>query len=255
MILVGTSGWQYDHWRQRFYPEDVPKRRWLEHFAARFPTVEVNNSFYRLPSKHAFAEWRARTPEGFVFAVKASRYITHVRRLKDPKDPVELLWSRARALGPKLGPVLFQLPPTLGQDLERLRGLLSALPRGMRPAVEFREPSWMVKEVYDLLDGAGAALVVADRPGARIPDVVTGGWAYVRFHQGRPGAPGYPQGKLRRWADRLADLSARDAFVYFNNDTDGAAIRDAATLTQLLRARGCDVRGPTQEGEPPNGER
>lgn len=254
MILVGTSGWQYDHWRRRFYPKDVPKTRWLEHFAARFPTVEVNNSFYRLPSEHAFAEWRARTPDGFVFAVKASRYITHVRRLRDPKEPVDLLWSRARKLGPKLGPVLFQLPPTLGLDLERLNGLLSVVPKGMRVAIEFREPSWMVKEVYDLLDGADAALVFPDRPGARMPDAITGGWVYVRFHQGQPSAPGYLREKLRRWADRLAEVRARDAFVYFNNDTGGAAIRDAVTFTELLRAHGCEVSGPDPDTEPLDAE-
>jgi uncharacterized protein YecE (DUF72 family) len=244
VILIGTSGWQYEHWRGRFYPRDMAKARWLELFASHFPTVEVNNSFYRLPSEHAFAEWRARTPEGFVFAVKASRYITHVRRLNDPKEPVQLLWSRARALGPKLGPVLFQLPPSLPADAERLHGLLAALPDGMRAAVEFRHPSWMVKQVYELLDQAGAALVVADRPGVRVPEVTTGGWAYIRFHQGHPHAPGYAREKLRRWAERLANLPANDVFVYFNNDAGGAAIQDAYALTELLDGRGQEVRGP-----------
>ena len=244
VILIGTSGWQYDHWRGRFYPGDVPKGRWLEHFAARFPTVEVNNSFYRLPSEHAFAGWRHRTPDGFVFAVKASRYITHVRRLNDPKEPVDLLWSRARALGPKLGPILFQLPPNLPADVERRRGLLAAVPAGMRAALEFREPSWMVQQVYDLLNAAGAALVLADHPGARLPDVVTGGWAYIRFHQGQRTAPGYTRDKLRRWAERITGLPAGDVFVYFNNDSGGAAIEDAYALTELLAGDGRQVRGP-----------
>jgi uncharacterized protein YecE (DUF72 family) len=245
VIHIGTSGWQYDSWRGTFYPPDAPTSRWLEYFAARFPTVEVNNSFYRLPSESTFRSWRDRTPDGFVMAVKASRYLTHIRRLKDPKGPVDLFWSRARELGNRLGPVLIQLPPRFGCDLERLEGLLSVLPKEMRAAVEFRDPSWEVKQVYDLLDARGAALVLPDRPGARVPDVVTGGWSYVRFHQGRPGAPGYPRDKLRRWAGRIAKTAASDVFVYFNNDPGGAALRDAVTLTGLLEERGCDVAGPS----------
>jgi uncharacterized protein YecE (DUF72 family) len=208
--------------------------------------VELNNSFYRLPSDAAFRSWRDRTPDGFVMAVKASRYLTHLRRLREPKDPVELFWSRASNLGPRLGPVLIQLPPRFGVDLERLRGLLAVLPHAMRPAFEFRDPSWMVKQVYELLDASGAALVAADRPGARVPDVVTGGWSYVRFHQGRPSVPGYRRDKLRRWADRIAGLLATDVFVYFNNDPGGAAVRDAEALTGMLERRGCRVARPAQ---------
>ncbi len=244
MIFVGTSGWQYDSWRGRFYPPDLPKSRWLEFFVTRFPTVELNNSFYRLPSEAAFRGWRDRTPDGFVMAVKASRYLTHIRRLRDPKDPVDLFWSRARELGPRLGPVLIQLPPKFACDLERLEGLLKVLPKGMRPAVEFRDPSWEVKRVYDLLDANGAALVLADRPGARVPEVVTGGWSYIRFHQGQSGIADYTRDRLRRWADRIATMPASDVFVYFNNDPGGAAVRDAKALTKLLEARACRVSSP-----------
>jgi uncharacterized protein YecE (DUF72 family) len=244
MIWVGTSGWQYADWRGRFYPHDVPAARWLEHYAERFPTVELNNSFYHLPSEDAFRSWRRRTPPGFVLAVKASRFITHVRRLREPRDPVRLLWSRARLLGDRLGPVLFQLPPTMHADVDRLAGVLRVLPPAMRAAFEFRHPSWNLPEVLDLLDGAGAALVLADRPGARIAPVVTGGWSYVRMHQGRPADPGYAREKLRRWAARLAGLQARDTFVYFNNDTGGAAVRDARTLTALLVDARVPVEGP-----------
>jgi uncharacterized protein YecE (DUF72 family) len=246
MIWIGTSGWQYADWRGRFYPKDVPAARWLEHYAGRFPTVELNNSFYRLPSEDAFRAWRRRTPAGFVIAVKASRFITHVRRLREPRDPVRLLWSRACLLRDRLGPVLFQLPPTMKADLDRLEDVLAVLPGGMRAAFEFRHPSWNTPAVAGLLDRSGAALVLADRPGARIDPVVTGGWSYVRMHQGRPGDPGYTREKLRRWAVRLGELPTRDTFVYFNNDTDGAAVRDARTLTELLGDAGVAVRGPTE---------
>ncbi len=234
---VGTSGWQYDDWRGRFYPEGLSKRRWLEHFSAHFPTVEVNNSFYRLPEAETFARWRAETKDRFLFAVKASRFITHIRRLRDCREPVELLWSRARALGPKLGPILFQLPPHFPADPSLLEGFVGALPADMRAAFEFRDPSWERDDAYAVLDRAGAALVLADSPGATVPDVVTGGWAYVRFHQGQRLAPGYRREKLRRWADRIARLSAAEVYAYFNNDTGGAAVRDALTLTELLAGR------------------
>ncbi len=241
MIHVGTSGWQYRHWRGRFYPERLPQAAWLEHYATAFATVELNNSFYRLPSQAAFDAWRERTPDGFVFAVKASRYITHIRRLREPLEPVELFWSRAERLGPKLGPVLFQLPPRFGVDLGRLGALLDVLPNDMRAAFEFRDSSWMVKQVYELLDRAGAALVLADRPGARVPDVVTGGWSYVRFHQGQATRPDYAKEKLRRWAGRLATMPARDVFAYFNNDQGGAAVRDALALRRMLERLGAPV--------------
>ncbi|HXF36280.1 MAG TPA: DUF72 domain-containing protein [Actinomycetota bacterium] len=241
MIRVGTSGWQYDDWRGVLYPPGLPKDRWLETFARRFATVEVNNSFYRLPSEETFARWRTGTPEGFLMAVKASRFITHVRRLRDCRDPVRLLWSRARRLGSRLGPVLFQLPPGFRADLGRLEALLDALPGGMKAAFEFRDRSWWTDDVLGMLDVRGCAVVLADRPGARVATAVTGGWAYLRFHQGTERGPGYRREKLRRWAGRITGLDADDVFVYFNNDTGGAAVRDAETLRELLRERGAAV--------------
>ncbi len=249
MIFVGTSGWQYDHWRGTVYAADDPKRIWLERYADRFAVVEVNNSFYRLPSQEVIARWRAETPDGFTFAVKASRFITHVRRLREPEGPVRLLWSRIEGLGRKRGPVLFQLPPRFPAAPDRLEALLEVLPRGMRAAFEFRDPSWETVEVFELLDRRRAALVLADRPLVHVRDVVTGGWAYVRFHRGRERAPGYTREKLRRWADRMMKLDATDAYAFFNNDEDGAAVRDALTLTELLRRRGADVAGPAGSGE------
>jgi uncharacterized protein YecE (DUF72 family) len=237
VIHVGTSGWQYRDWKGVFYPPDLPQRAWLAFYAHHFSTVEVNNSFYRLPDAGTFDRWHRETPGGFVMAVKASRFITHVRRLREPEDPIELLWQRATELGPRLGPVLFQLPPRFRAEPDRLSAVLRALPRQMRAAFEFRDPSWHTPPVFDLLDAAGAALVWADRPHARIDLPVTGGWAYVRFHQGQTEGARYRTEKLRRWADRIAELDVRDGWMYFNNDTGGAAPKDAVTLRDLLQER------------------
>jgi uncharacterized protein YecE (DUF72 family) len=246
MIIVGTSGWQYDDWRGRLYPPDLPKTRWLDHFSQRFPTVEVNNTFYRLPGPEAFVRWRDSSADGFVVTIKASRFITHIRRLRDCREPVRLLWTRCRRLGHKLGPVLFQLPPRFPADPDRLRAFCRVLPDSMRPAFEFRDRSWETEEVFEILDYAGAAFVWADSPGSRVSEAITGGWAYVRFHKGSRVRPDYSRSKLRRWADRLSAIDAREIFVYFNNDTGGAAVRDAGVLTRYLSERAAGVRGPTQ---------
>lgn len=238
-IHVGTSGWQYRDWRGAFYPESLPQREWLPYLASHFRTVEVNNSFYRLPERSTFERWREQTPPGFIVTVKASRYLTHLKRLKDPEDPVALFWERATGLGDRLGPVLFQLPPRFPIDVERLKRFVGALPDRIRPAVEFRDDSWLTDEVFELLDGAGAALVWPDRFGTgseRLP--VLGGWIYTRLHQGTETGPDYPHDMLERWASRLAATDAREGFVYFNNDPTGAAIRDARTLIGLLEAHG-----------------
>jgi uncharacterized protein YecE (DUF72 family) len=244
-VLVGTSGWQYRDWKGRLYPKDLPQREWLPYFSERFPVVEINNTFYMLPKEETFSRWREVSAEGFLFVVKANRYLTHIRRLRDCEEPLQRFWSRCLLLGPKLGPVLFQLPPNFGADLDRLREFLGFLPEGIRAAFEFRHPSWETDEVARTLDRAGCALVLADRPGARVPQVVTGGWSYVRFHQGRRTGPFYPRAKLRRWADRLVGTDATEVYVFFNNDPQGAAVRDAATLTELLEERGVPVRGPS----------
>jgi uncharacterized protein YecE (DUF72 family) len=245
MIRVGTSGWQYRDWGQRFYPEGLRASGWLRYYSARFTTVEVNNSFYRLPERATFEAWADQVPDGFVMAVKASRFLTHIRRLRDPEEPVDRLLSAAEGLGPKLGPILFQLPPDLQADIERLNAVLEVLPRSMRAAFEFRHPSWFDPKTYDALDRAGAALVWADAPGRRLGRVpMTGGWVYLRFHRGRRTAPGYRRSKLTRWADRLSRLDASDIFVYFNNDAEAAAVRDAALLGRILEQ---DLRGARAE--------
>jgi uncharacterized protein YecE (DUF72 family) len=251
VFVVGTSGWQYRDWRGTFYPDGLPQREWLRYFAGQFPTVEINNTFYNLPKDASFDRWRDETPPEFVITVKASRYITHIRRLREAADSVALFSSRASRLRDKLGPVLFQLPPRFRADVPLLRAFVGTLPGGMRPAFEFRDHSWKSDDVYGVLDGAGAAWVIPDRPGSREPNVVTGGWSYVRMHQGGHGPHGsaYTREKLRRWADRVSDLPARDVFVYFNNDPGGAAVRDAATMMDLLERRGGEVARPARESE------
>ncbi|MGH2794791.1 MAG: DUF72 domain-containing protein [Actinomycetota bacterium] len=252
MIHIGTSGWQYDSWRGRFYPKDLPQSDWLPFFASRFETVEVNNTFYRLPKRETFVRWREQTPPGFVVTVKASRFITHIKRLKEPQEPIRTLYERAEGLGERLGPVLYQLPPRFRAVLVRLEAFLDALPRHAPAAIEFRDPTWNTEEVWRLLDEHGAAFVLADRPGARVHDIVTGGWSYIRFHQGQRHSPHYRRGKLRRWAERITRLSAHDVFIYFNNDHDGAAVHDAETIHSLLSDIGARVATNRNQAKTPS---
>lgn len=251
MIYIGTSGWQYGSWKGPFYPQKLPQRAWLSHYVTVFPVVEVNNSFYMLPKEATFEKWRDGTPPGFIFVIKASRYITHIRRLRNAKESVDLFRSRASRLNDKLGPVLFQLPPRFKADTELLREFLSFLPPELKSAFEFRDESWDRDDVKEALHGAGAAWVLADRPGARVEPVVTGGWSYIRFHQGRAFHPAYPRSKLARWADRIAELPARDTYIFFNNDPLAAAPRDALVLTDLLRKRDQQVAAPPPADDSP----
>ena len=243
-LWIGTSGWQYRDWRGVLYPEGLPQRRWLERYAEEFATVEVNNAFYRLPERSVFERWRRQTPPGFVVAVKASRYLTHVKRLADPVEPVGRLVDRAAALGPRLGPFLLQLPPTLRADPDRLDACLRAFPRDARVAVEPRHPSWDDDEVRAVLERRGAALCWADRDGRPVtPLWRTAGWGYLRLHHGTATPrPSYGRGALASWLDRLdgAWPGARrgDVFVYLNNDPGGAAVRNARTLVRMAARRG-----------------
>lgn len=215
--------------------------RWLAFYAERFATVELNVTFYRLPASATFAAWRRAVPDGFVFAVKASRYLTHVRRLRDPREPVEVLLERATLLGDRLGPILLQLPPDMPIELDLLADTLSAFPPPVRVAVEPRHDSWFVPELRELLVSSGAALCLADRRGPVTPIWRTADWTYVRFHGGtaRP-RPCYGEAALGRWADRVYEGWGRgiDGYAYFNNDFAGCAPRDAATFASLAEARG-----------------
>jgi len=244
VILVGTSGWQYKDWRERFYPAGTPQRLWLEHYAANFATVEVNNAFYHLPARDTFAAWRARTPDDFCVTVKMSRYLTHIKRLKEPAEPVERFLSRATALGDRLGPVLLQLPPSLRLDLAALDETLARFPSTVKVAVEPRHSSWWVPEARDLLEKHQAALCWADRRGRPVtPLWRTADFGYVRLHEGRATPrPRYGRTALRTWIGRIADAYPTEpAYVYFNNDPGGAAVADASALADLARARGLPV--------------
>jgi uncharacterized protein YecE (DUF72 family) len=251
VILVGTSGWQYKHWRERFYPAGLPQRRWLEFYAERFATVEVNNAFYRLPERDTFVGWRDRTPGDFCVAVKMSRYLTHIKRLREPEEPVRRFLDRAEGLGDRLGPVLLQLPPTLTLDLPALGEVLSRFPGGVKVAVEPRHESWWVAGTRDLLEKHDAALCWPDRGGRpRAPLWRTAGFGYVRLHEGRATPrPRYGSGALKSWLDRIAgSFGTEPVYVYFNNDPGGAAVLDAVALAGLARRRGLAVSRTTSPG-------
>lgn len=242
MIWIGTSGWVYQHWRGCFYPPGLPQRAWLGYYARHFPTVEINRSFYRLPTQANFAAWAAAAGfhGGFTFAVKASRYLTHHKRLYGPEGPLARLHQAATGLGPHLGPVLYQLPPGWPADLPRLAYFLAHLPPGRRAAFEFRDPSWFQPAVLDLLDRAGCPLVRAiggHYTPLEVPDV--GAFRYLRVHGGLYGV-GLTDGELAFWADRLRAeaVAGRDMYVYFNNDPDCHAVYDAFRLRALLESTG-----------------
>jgi uncharacterized protein YecE (DUF72 family) len=234
-IRIGCSGWSYEHWRGVLYPESSSSAGWLALYAGSFDTVEVNATFYRLPRSSTVARWAATTPPGFCFAVKGSRYVTHVRRLREMKASVARLEERIAALreSSKLGPILWQLPPTFKRDDSRLEAALAALPNG-RHAFEFRHASWFDDDVYALLCRYGIALVVADRaPEPPTPWVDTAGWSYLRFHSGRGRNGKYSASELGVWADRIAER-CRDGYVYFNNDWHGYAVKNALALQRRL---------------------
>ena len=259
MVYIGTSGWQYRHWRLSFYPKGVAQARWLEFYADRFQTVELNNSFYRLPSEESFTDWRRRTPDDFVFAVKMSRFLTHQKRLRDPAEPVELFLDRAKHLGSKLGPVLVQLPPSLEADPARLREALKEFPETVRVAVEFRHASWFNTEIYGILESRGAALCLADSPRRKTPFERTADWGFVRFHEGQAAPrPCYGERALKTWARRLSDLfgARRDVYAYFNNDRRACALRDASVFARLAEGAGLEPSRVTAEASvgAPDGE-
>jgi uncharacterized protein YecE (DUF72 family) len=239
-VRVGCSGWQYRHWRGNFYDASQAQVRWFEHYASIFDTVEINNTFYRLPEAATFARWAARAPMKFLFAVKASRFLTHMKKLRDPEEPVARLFERARCLGRHLGPVLYQLPPGFRPDIARLEHFLHTLPPGIRHVMEFRDPSWYTDEVLALLRAHDVALCLHDMRGSASERLRVASFVYVRFH-GPSGhyAGGYPEERLRGWAEWLGEQQAdgHDVFAYFNNDVGGHAPRDALTLRRLLEIR------------------
>ncbi len=236
--LVGTSGFVYDHWRSRFYPEKLVKAKWLEFYATHFTTVELNNSFYRLPSEAAFAHWRDSSPANFIFAVKVSRFITHIKRLKNTEEAVETFTTRAKILGEKLGPLLYQLPPNMHRNDEVLASFLSTLPQGMKHVFEFRHQSWLEEQVFEILHKYNVGLCIFDMPSFTCPLVATAEFAYIRFH----GSTGlyfscYSDKQLTDWAKKLANFATdlKGIYIYFNNDAEAFAVRNAITLRSYLQ--------------------
>jgi uncharacterized protein YecE (DUF72 family) len=240
-VLVGTSGWQYRDWRGRYYPRGLPQTRWFEHYLADFRTVELNVTFYRLPRRDVFVGWHRRSPADAVITVKASRYLTHIKRLRDPAPSVAMLMERVEPLGRKLGPVLVQLPPDLQVDADALDATLAAFPRQVRIAVEPRHDSWWNDDVRRVLEKHDAALSWADRLGPLTPLWRTASWGYLRMHEGATRQwPFYGEQALRSWAQRLAEAfaDADEQYVYFNNDPGCAAVDNAISFAEAVERLG-----------------
>lgn len=237
-VRIGCSGWIYKHWRGLFYPEELPVKRWFEYYAGEFDTVEINNSFYRLPKAETFDAWQEQAPPGFCYAVKANRFLTQAKKLKDCEEPLGRMMAPFRHLGSALGPILYQLPPRFRLNVERLESFLQLLPGDTTNVFEFREPSWYADEVFDLLDRYGAAFCAHDMPGSQSPRIAVGPVAYVRFHGGLGKYWGrYSDEVLLGWTDWMMEQTrvGRPVWAYFNNDPEAHAIHDAQTLRAMVR--------------------
>jgi uncharacterized protein YecE (DUF72 family) len=234
-LRIGTSGYQYDHWQGVFYPRDIPKQRWFAYYANHFDTVEINHTFYRLPRAQIFDTWREQAPHGFCYALKFSRYGSHVKRLKEPHASIHTFLDRAHRLREYLGPILVQLPPHWQPAPERLASFLSAAPRGYRWAIELRDPRWLCDEVYTLLRHSAAALCIHDLI-ANHPRRITTDWIYLRFHGG-PSGGRYTHQALTAQASQIQQylVDGLAVFVYFNNDAHGYAAHNAADLRRYIR--------------------
>src|SRR3954469_8391207 len=237
-IRIGTSGWHYKHWLGTFYPEKFPASKMLAYYFERFDTVELNNSFYRLPNFETMAAWRDATPRNFLFSVKASRFLTHNKKLKEPEHALNNFLPRAEALGRKLGPILFQLPPKWRINLERLEEFLSALPRQHRYTVEFREPTWETADTYAILRKFNVAYCIYQLAGYHTPIHLTADWTYIRLHgpTERKYQGSYSTSKLKAWSRRILDWSRtlKAIYVYFDNDDSAFAAQNALALKQMV---------------------
>ncbi len=235
---IGTSGWHYEHWRELFYPVELPKEKWLHFYAGYFNTVELNNSFYRLPSEVAFINWQKASPNSFTYAVKVNRFITHIKRLRNVQEALQNFMSRVQLLGNKLGPLLYQLPPNMKRNEEVLEDFLALLPKSFRHAFEFRHESWLSDNIFDLLYRYNAGFCIYDMPGFTSPLVATADFAYIRFH----GSAGlywscYTDEELSHWAHHIVELGKklRAVYIYFNNDAEANAVKNALQLKEKLR--------------------
>jgi uncharacterized protein YecE (DUF72 family) len=253
-IHIGTSGWHYKHWLDDvFYPAGTPASRMFEFYAQHFDTVEINNSFYHLPSAKTFDNWRTSSPPGFLFAVKGSRFITHMKKLKDPRASSEKFFLVADRLGRKLGPILFQLPPRWKVNVERLEEFLETLPKRHKYVIEIRDESWLVPEVYALLRRYKTAFCIHDFADMKIPHKITANFTYIRFH-GPTSVKyfgSYSTAQLREWAKRIEDWARRLSaiYIYFNNDPGGEAVRNALELKRLVSG----LTSEHQHGSEPEG--
>ena len=235
-IRIGTSGWVYQHWRGIFYPDSLRQSDWFSYYAQMFDTVEINNSFYHLPSVAAFAAWRQQAPPAFVYAVKASRFLTHMKKLHDPHEPLQRVFERVHCLGPTLGPVLYQLPPHWQVNLARFEAFLAALPQGYAHVVEFRDATWLIEPVFQLMERYCVAHCIHDMQPLKIPARVTAAPVYLRLHGDPDHGGDYQAAALERWERQITEWHAQglDVFVYFNNDIGGYVLENARTLRKPL---------------------
>jgi len=236
-IRIGTSGWYYEHWRELFYPPDLPKNKWFEYYARHFNTVEINNTFYHLPKENSIQRWQKIAHKGFLYAVKANRYITHIQKLKDTSESLKRFFDRINILKGKLGPVLYQLPPSLHIDLERLEDFIKLLPKRKTAIFEFRHKSWYCDDTSKLLKKFKAGFCIHDMPGKESSRTVTSDIIYIRFH-GTTGrySGSYSKSQLQDWAKWLKEQAknARGIYIYFNNDAHAHAIKNAKQLKELI---------------------
>jgi uncharacterized protein YecE (DUF72 family) len=236
-IHIGTSGWHYDHWQGPFYPESIPKEEFLAYYCERFHTVEINNTFYQMPEKKTLSNWKETVPQDFIFSVKASRYITHMKKLKDPSQPVNKFLNRVDTIKDRLGPILFQLPPRWHCNPERLINFLDKLPSGYRYTFEFRDPTWFKEEIYDILRDNNAAFCMYDFNGRLSPKIITSDFIYIRLHGPDGKYSGqYSEQALAEWVGAFSQWlkKGEEIFCYFDNDEKGYAVQNAIELRKML---------------------
>jgi len=236
-IRIGTSGWYYNHWTELFYPAGLQKSKWFEYYAGHFDTVEINNTFYHQPKQESIKRWQRLAPEHFIYSVKANRYITHIKRLKDSAEPLDRFFEGVGLLKKKLGPILYQLPPSMHKDLDVLETFIKLLPKKRLAVFEFRHKSWFSEDTYKLLDKFGIGFCVHDMSGIISPRIVTGDIIYIRFHGSTGRYEGnYSKSALQNWAKWLKERTkqVQSIYAYFNNDIDANAISNAKTLKELL---------------------
>jgi len=238
-LIIGTSGYSYNHWKSKFYPKGLPASEWLEYYSKKFSSVELNYTFYKLPEEKTFISWNKKTPESFIFSIKASRFITHIKRLKDSGPSIKLLIQRLKTIRKKLGPILFQLPPNFALNKERLEDFVSVLPKKYDFVFEFRDPSWFDEKVFEILKKRKLGFCIYNMPGMDCPHAVTSDFVYIRFHgSGEIYSSNYTDKQLKLWAAKIKGFLKNnlDVYVYFNNDANAFAINNALKLKQLLKA-------------------